>query len=69
MKRAVRIFILMVGLVGTCMVVATPMLHADGAPMAIVQSKQSLPDGKKSFDRVQAICFCAPLERFPTIEG
>ena len=35
MKRAFRIFILMVGLVGTYMAVVTPMLHAEGGPIPL----------------------------------
>jgi len=30
MKRAIGIFILMVGLAGTYMAIATPLLHAEG---------------------------------------
>ncbi len=33
MKRAVRMLILMVGLVCTYVVVATPILHAEGGPI------------------------------------
>jgi hypothetical protein len=43
MKRAVRMLILMVGLVCTYMAVATPMLHAEGGPMPLCNPNRPCP--------------------------
>ncbi len=43
MKRAVRMLILMVGLVCTYVAVATPMLHADGGPIPSCNPKRPCP--------------------------
>jgi len=43
MKRAVRMLILMVGLVCTYVAVATPMLHADGGPIPSCNPKRGCP--------------------------
>jgi hypothetical protein len=44
MKRAIRMLFLMVGLVGTYVAIATPMLHAfDGGPIPMCSPKLNCP--------------------------